>query len=90
MLDYYFDVYGASQGLTSFLMHDPLCFSAVVKPALIVWQHAFVDVELQNSHLLGKTVIKDQEASSNALVSASVDAESFITFYLERMQKRFP
>ena len=89
MLDYYFDVYGASQGLTSFLMHDPLCFSAVVKPSLIVWQQAFVDVELHDSQSLGKTVIKDQAASPNALVSASVDAESFITFYLERMQKKY-
>ena len=89
MLAYYFDVYGASRKLMSFPMHDPLCFSAVIQPSLIVWQQAFVDVELDHSQSPGKTVMKDQETDPNMLVSASVDSERFITFYLERMQKKF-
>jgi len=100
MIDYYLDTFGQLRGITAFAMHDPLCLAAVLRPELITWKSAYVDVELAGTLTLGETVayfeqLEDIDPSlehlhrSNVQASVGVDVEGFITFYLETVKQVF-
>jgi inosine-uridine nucleoside N-ribohydrolase len=100
MIDYYLDTFGQLRGITAFAMHDPLCLAAVLRPELITWKSAYVDVELAGTLTLGETVayfeqLEDIDPSlehlhrSNVQASVGVDVEKFITFYLETVKQVF-
>lgn len=93
MVDYYCG--GASQaGL--FHMHDPLCLASVVRPDLLTWQRAFVEVELASRLTLGETIASFEApgrtlpAPSNVLAAVDVNVDDFLQFYLERVRAAFP
>ena len=96
MVSYHLDVYGAPRGITAFSMHDPLCLAAAIRPDLVSWQPAYVDVELTGTLTLGETVayfeqLEDIDPAlehrhrSNVQASVGVDVEQFLDFYTERI-----
>ncbi len=92
MMDYYFDVFGTTYGSTSFQMHDPLCLAAVFQPDLIIWEQAYVDVELAGTLTQGETVAyfkRPHAPKPNMQISAAVDSERFINMFLERVGNAF-
>ncbi len=100
MVTYYLDVFGGPRGLTSFTMHDPLCLAAAIRPDLLTWQSAYVDVELQGQLTLGQTVayfdrLEDIDPAlegayrSNAQAAVGVDSEQFLALYMERIRAHF-
>jgi inosine-uridine nucleoside N-ribohydrolase len=100
MVTYYLDVFGGPRGLTSFTMHDPLCMAAAIRPDLLTWEPAYVDVELQGTLTLGQTVayfdrLEDVDPSlegahrSNVQAAVAVDSEQFLAFYLDRVGAYF-
>lgn len=95
MVNYYCDVFGSTQGMTTIQMHDPLCLAAAFRPDLLTWEQAYVAVELNGTLTLGETVgffaSSDQPPPhpTNVLASVDVQAPSFIQFYLERIEATF-
>ena len=100
MVTYYLDVFGGPRGLTSFTMHDPLCLAAAIRPDLLTWQSAYVDVELQGALTLGQTVayfdrLEDIDPAlegthrSNAQAAVGVESEQFLALYIERIRAHF-
>lgn len=100
MVAYYLDVFGGPRGLTSFTMHDPLCLAAAIRPDLLTWQSAYVDVELQGELTLGQTVayfdrLEDIDPAlegahrSNVQAAVGVDSEQFLALYIERIRAHF-
>ncbi len=100
MVLYYLDVYAGPRGITSFTMHDPLCLAAALRPDLLTWQAAYVDVELRGSLTLGETVayferLEDVDPAlegahrANVQAAVAVDVEQFLAFYVERIQAAF-
>lgn len=100
MVTYYLDVFGGPRGLTSFTMHDPLCLAAAIRPDLLTWQSAYVDVELQGQLTLGQTVayfdrLEDIDPAlegtyrSNIQAAVGVNSEQFLTLYMERIRAHF-
>ena len=81
----------ASQ-LDVFHMHDPLCLASVVRPDLLRWEKAFVDIELAGTLTFGETVAFFETpghpllASANVLAAVDVDVDGFLQFYLERIR----
>ncbi len=94
MVDYYCDSQASQAGL--FHMHDPLCLASVVRPNLLTWQRAFVEVELAGKLTFGETVASFEATSrplpapSNVLAAVDVNVEGFLQFYLERIRAAFP
>jgi inosine-uridine nucleoside N-ribohydrolase len=78
-----------------FHMHDPLCLASVVRPDLLTWQKAFVDIELMGKLTFGETVTffeghnRPLPAPSNVLAAIDVNVEGFLQFYLERIHSTF-
>lgn len=92
MLGYYFEHFSPRYNLPTFQMHDPLCLAAVFQPDLITWEAAYVDVELNGTLTLGETVAYfagPDAPQPNMQVSSAVDAERFISFYLQRIDQAF-
>ena len=92
MLDYSFNVFGASSGLSGFQMHDPLCLAAAFRPELMAWEPVYVDVELHGTLTLGETVAyfkRPNMPPPNVLAPVGVDAERFIQLFLQRIEERF-
>lgn len=100
VVTYYLDVFGDPRGLTSFTMHDPLCLAAAIRPDLLTWQSAYVDVELQGKLTLGQTVayfdrLEDVDPAlegahrSNTQAAVGVDSEQFLALYMERIRAHF-
>jgi len=100
MVTYYLDVFGGPRGLTSFTMHDPLCLAAAIRPDLLTWQSAYVDVELQGALTLGQTVayfdrLEDIDPAlegthrSNIQAALGVESEQFLALYMERIRAHF-
>jgi inosine-uridine nucleoside N-ribohydrolase len=96
MVTYYLDVYGRPRGISAFSMHDPLCLAAALRPDLLSWKPAYVDVELTGTLTLGATVayferLEDIDPAlerrhrSNVQASVGVDGEQFLDFYMERI-----
>jgi purine nucleosidase len=77
-------------------MHDPLCLAAVVRPDLLTWQKAFVDIELTGTRTFGETVAffegtgQASPAPPNVLAAVDVNVDDFLQFYLERVHAAFP
>ncbi|HEY0757296.1 MAG TPA: nucleoside hydrolase [Ktedonobacteraceae bacterium] len=95
LVDYYCDIFGGAQGLTSLQMHDPLCLAAAFRPDLLTWEEAYVDVELSSTLTLGETVGffarpgRPLAQTPNVQASVDVDSESFLQLYLERIGTTF-
>jgi inosine-uridine nucleoside N-ribohydrolase len=95
MVNSYCDVFGRARGISAIQMHDPLCLAAAFRPDLLIWEEAYVAVELHGTLTLGETVgffaSSGQPLPHRANVLASVDvrAQSFIQLYLERIQRAF-
>jgi len=94
LVTYQLDVFGKPRGITAFSMHDPLCLAAALRPDLLRWKPAYVDVELTGTLTLGATVayferLEDIDPalepahSSNVQASIGVDVEQFLDFYME-------
>ena len=94
MLDFYFDRQASQPGV--FPLHDPLCMASVVRPDLLTWQRAFVDVELAGHLTFGETVgffeSPDHllQTAPNVLAAVEVNVDGFLQFSLERIQAAFP
>lgn len=95
VVDYYCDIFGGAQRLTSLQMHDPLCLAAAFRPDLLTWEEAYVDVELSSALTLGETVGffprpgRSLPHAPNVLASVDVDIEGFLSLYLERVGSVF-
>lgn len=94
MVTYQLDVFGKPRGISAFSMHDPLCLAAALRPDLLSWKSAYVDVELAGTLTLGATVtyfelLEDIDPAlelahpSNVQASVGVDVEQFLDFYME-------
>ncbi len=94
MVDYYCDGQASQPGV--FHMHDPLCLASVVRPDLLTWQKAFVDIELTGTRTFGETVAffegtgQSLPAPPNVLAAVDVNVDDFLQFYLERVHAAFP
>jgi inosine-uridine nucleoside N-ribohydrolase len=92
MTDYYFHSSAALDNANGFPMHDPLCVGAVVRPELITWEPAYVDVELAGTLTLGATVAQFEAHGGqhtlrpNVRASVAVNAKQFAQFYLDRCE----
>jgi inosine-uridine nucleoside N-ribohydrolase len=100
MVTYSLDVFGKPRGISGFSMHDPLCLAASLRPDLINWQPAYVDVELAGTLTLGATVayferLEDIDPAqvgrhrANIQASMGVDIEQFLDFYMKRILAAF-
>jgi inosine-uridine nucleoside N-ribohydrolase len=96
LVTYQLDVFGKPRGISAFSMHDPLCLAAALRPDLLSWKPAYVDVELTGTLTLGATVayferLEDIDPAlelghtSNVQASVGVDVEQFLDFYMERI-----
>ena len=94
MVDYYCNGQARQPGV--FHMHDPLCLAAVVRPDLLTWQKAFVDIELTGTRTFGETVAffegtgQASPAPPNVLAAVDIKVDDFLQFYLERVHAAFP
>lgn len=94
MVDYYCDRQANQPGV--FQMHDPLCLASVMRPDLLTWQKAFVDIELMGTLTCGETVAffespgQSLPAPPNVLAAVDVNVDDFLQFYLERVRAAFP
>src|SRR5579863_4197390 len=89
MLTYYFDVFGPRYSITEFHMRDPLCLAAAFQPALLSWQSAYVDVELEGKLTTGQTVASFNQPDApapNMQVAVGVNEAAFIEMFMERMR----
>lgn len=95
LFDYYCDVFGLEQKLDAIHMHDPLCMATVIRPDLVEWEQAYVEVELAGKLSFGETVgffhVPGQPFphTPNVLASVDVHVEDFVSFYMERIQQTF-
>jgi purine nucleosidase len=100
MVSYSIETFGKPRGISAFSMHDPLCLAAALRPDLIDWKPAFVDVELAGTLTLGATVafferLEDLDPALeyqhrvNLQASIGVDVEQFLDFYMERILATF-
>ncbi|GHO64387.1 nucleoside hydrolase [Ktedonobacter sp. SOSP1-52] len=93
MVDFYCD--GQTNQQEVFHMHDPLCLASVVRPNLLTWQRAFVEIELTGKLTFGETVASFENPSRplpapfNVLAAVDVDVDGFLQFYLERIHAAF-
>jgi purine nucleosidase len=96
MVSYHLDVFGKPRAIPAFSMHDPLCLAAALRPELVMWEPAYVDVELVGTLTLGATVayferLEDLDPAleyprrPNVQASIGVDVDQFIDFYMERI-----
>lgn len=76
-------------------LHDPLVVAAVTHPALVRWEPAAVQVELQSTLARG-LVVADRGLAlrrpdpANALVAVSTDVEAFHELFLRRISAASP
>jgi inosine-uridine nucleoside N-ribohydrolase len=100
MVPHSIEVFSEPRGTPGFSMHDPLCLAAALRPDLIRWEPAYVDVELAGTLTLGATVAyfeQRQDTDStpvfrhppNIQASMGVDVEQFLDFYMERILATF-
>jgi purine nucleosidase len=70
-------------------MHDPLAVAAVSRPELLTWKDAHVEVVTGPSIARGVAVADflttDNPPSPNVKVAVDVDAEAFISHFLDRL-----
>lgn len=88
MLEFYFEVFDPAYGNHGLRLHDPLALAAVFRPDFIHWEPAYVDVELTGTLTFGETVAffpRPSAPAPNMQVSAGVDAERFVAWFLERL-----
>ncbi|GHO58373.1 nucleoside hydrolase [Ktedonobacter robiniae] len=94
MVDFYCDGQADQAGV--FHMHDPLCLASVIRPDLLTWQRAFVEIELTGKLTFGETAAyfevpgRPLPAASNVLAAVDVNVDGFLRFYLERIRAAFP
>lgn len=101
MVENFLNTFGLPRGITAFQMHDPLCLSAALQPEIIIWEPAYVDVEIASSLTLGETVVYfsnlredidpslEHLHSPHMLTSVGVDVERFIAMFVDRIQSTF-
>lgn len=95
LFDYYCDVFGREQRLDAIQMHDPLCLASAFRPELVLWEEAYVDVELAGKLSFGETVGffrvpgRAFPYTPNVLASVDVQIDTFISLYIERIQQTF-
>jgi purine nucleosidase len=88
MVEFYFEVFAPAFGTNVLRLHDPLALAAAFRPDFIEWEPAYVDVELNGTLTFGETVAYFQRPNApapNAQASVGVDAERFVTWFLERL-----
>jgi inosine-uridine nucleoside N-ribohydrolase len=94
MVDFYCKRQADQPGV--FHMHDPLCMASVVRPGLLTWQRAFVEIELAGKLTFGETVAyfetpdRPLPIASNVLAAVDIQVDDFLQFYLERIRAAFP
>ena len=92
MINYYFHYSAALDNTNGFPMHDPLCVGAVLRPELITWEPAEVDVELAGSLTLGATIAQFETHNGlhifrpNVRASVAVNSRQFVQLYLDRCE----
>ncbi len=92
MLAYYFDVFAPKYNVAALHLHDPLCLGVAFQPDLIIWEPAYVDVELSGTLTLGETVAffnRPNAPKPNIQASVCVDAGRFVQLFLDRVGTTF-
>jgi inosine-uridine nucleoside N-ribohydrolase len=73
-------------------LHDPLAIAAVIRPDLLRFREAFVDVETEGAVTRGMTVADLRERrhppAPNCAFAEDVDVEGARAFVLERLLAR--
>lgn len=64
-------------------LHDPLAVAALVRPDLLTWNEAYVQVEIGDR--LRGMMLADRTASSNARIAQTVDAAGFAEWFSESL-----
>jgi purine nucleosidase/pyrimidine-specific ribonucleoside hydrolase len=86
-----FELARASEGLSGLTLHDPLAVGLAVDPSLVKFEALTVDVETQGQLTRGmsladrRPLLRSRTAPSNCQVAMSVDAERFLSIFLERL-----
>jgi inosine-uridine nucleoside N-ribohydrolase len=79
----------AQQGESGFTLHDPLAAGVALDPSLLTFQSLHVAVECAGSLTSGMAVADrrplPQKQPPNCRVAMSVDAERFLSFFLDRL-----
>lgn len=70
-------------------LHDPLAVAVVARPDLVTWRPASVTVERSSDRTRGVAVAdllgSDHPPAANCSIAVDVDADSFRTYFLERI-----
>lgn len=77
-----------SRGRPAMALYDAVAAAAFIRPDLVRWQAARLDVELAGSLTRGRTVVETRLGRSefNATFGADIDAETARTLILETLQ----
>jgi purine nucleosidase len=87
---HYFAMMERRRGARVFTMHDPLAIGAAIDPSLIATERVAVDVETAGSLTRGMTVADWRgvwRRAPNADVATGVEAQRFITDFLDAMER---
>lgn len=88
----YMDFHKENNGISGCYMHDPLAVGVAIDPSLVETADLYVQVETQGEVALGMTVVDlrpvgRREASPNANVCTKVDADRFLTLFLDTISR---
>jgi pyrimidine-specific ribonucleoside hydrolase len=89
----YMDFHRKYYGIAGFYMHDPLAVGVAIDPSLVETEEFYVQVETQGKVTSGMTVadlrpMRQHKSRPNARVCTSVDAEGFLTLFLDTIKGR--
>lgn len=80
---------GDPSASTSCAMHDPLAIAAIAQPDFLTWRDAHVEVvtgpSIARGHAVADFSTTDNPPSPNVKVAVEVDAERFISYFLDRL-----
>jgi inosine-uridine nucleoside N-ribohydrolase len=87
----YMDSHTENDGIPGCYLHDPLAVGVAIDPSLVEAEDLYVQVETQGKIALGMTVadlrpVRWRKGSPNVRVCTSVDADRFLTLFLETIK----
>jgi len=85
VMDFLID-FAAKDGSAGAPMHDPLAMGVAIDPSFVRTEHMHLDVETRGEFTRGATVgNRMQAAEPNVHVAVKVEAERFMSFFIDRL-----
>jgi purine nucleosidase/pyrimidine-specific ribonucleoside hydrolase len=83
-----------NDGVAGCYLHDPLAVGVAIDPSLVEAENLYIQVETQGKVTLGMTVadlrpVKRRKGGPNVRVCTSVDADRFLTLFLDTVKSRW-